>query len=122
MHSYLQVLLSTSTECAHVLQPLNPTTNDFNYTQVKVPKGKLYQQRDHNCPKLHTQLIRFDHICAVCLRTAPAGGIVNAAKLIPSLGTDDFFVYDLKDTYSEDILNEYKQNRAAVFGNYKVPK
>ena len=96
--------------------------NYFNYTQVKVPKGKLCQQRDHNCPKLHTQLIRFDLICAVCLRTAPAGGIVNAAKLIPSLGTDDFFVYDLKDTYSEDILNEYKQNRAAVFGNYKVPK
>lgn len=64
---------NVATVRAHVLQPLNPTTNDFNYTQVKVPKGKLCQQRDHNCPKLHTQLIRFDHICAVCLRTALEG-------------------------------------------------
>ena len=47
---------------------------------------------------------------------------MNAAKLIQSLGTDDYFVYDLNDTYSEVILNEYKQNRVTVFGNYKIPK
>ena len=66
---------NVATVRAHVLQSLNPTNCDFNYTQVKVriPKGKLCQQRDHNCPKLHTKLIRFDHICAVCLRTALEG-------------------------------------------------
>ena len=55
---------------AHILQALGPMTNYFNCTQVTVPKGSLCQQRDHDCPKLHTQLICFAHICAVCLQTA----------------------------------------------------
>ena len=33
-----------------------------------------------------------------------------------------FYVYDLKDSYLEDVLSEYKQNRVNVFGNYVVPK
>ena len=61
-----------------------------------------------------TQLVYFDHICAVCLRTAPAGGIVNATKLIPALGPDNYFVSDLKDTDLDAVLTEYKQNRVIV--------
>ena len=113
---------NVATVRAHILEPYDATTNYFNYTLLKVPKGGLCHQREHACPKLHTQLIRFDHICAVCLRTALAGSIVNTAKLVPSLGTKEFYVYDLKDSYSEDVLSEYKANRVNVFGNYVVRK
>ena len=41
---------------------------------------------------------------------------------MPALGTKQFYVYDLKDSYLEDVLSEYKQNRVNVFGNYVVPK
>jgi len=113
---------NVATVRAHILEPYDATTNYFNYTLLKVPKGGLCHQREHACPKLHTQLIRFDHICAVCLRTAPAGSIVNTAKLVPSLGTKEFYVYDLKDSYSEDVLSECKANRVNVFGNFVVRK
>ena len=41
---------------------------------------------------------------------------------MPALGTKQFYVYDLKDSYLEDVLSENKQNRMNVFGNYVVPK
>ena len=49
---------------------------------------------------------------------------VNVASplTLPSLGTKQVYVYDLKDSYLEDVLSEYKQNRVNVFGNYVVPK
>ena len=43
-------------------------------------------------------------------------------KLVSSLSTKEFYIYDLKESYLEDVLSEYKQNRVNVFGNYDVPK
>ena len=50
---------NVATVRAHILEPYDATTNYFNYTLVKVPKGGLCHQRDNACPKLHTHLIRF---------------------------------------------------------------
>ena len=41
---------------------------------------------------------------------------------MPALGTKQFYVYDLKASYHEDFLCEYKRNRVNDFGNYVVPK
>jgi hypothetical protein len=60
----------------HVLQPLNPTKNDFNYTQVKVPKGKLCQQKRSQLPKIaHTVNSLRSYMCS--LPSNCPGGIVN---------------------------------------------
>jgi hypothetical protein len=71
------------------------------------------------CPKQHTQLIRFDKICCICLVTTPAGSVVNAMKLLPELTTAAYWVYDFKDSYSH-LLEEYKTTRVQVFGNYRT--
>ena len=110
---------NVATVRGHILDPLNPQSNYFNDCKVKIPvRDRLCQLHNHNCPKKHTQLIRFDHICQICLFTTPAGNIVNAMKLDKNFCTDTYWVYDFKDTYAY-MIEEYKQTRVQVFGNYE---
>ena len=102
----------------HILDPLDPNTNYFNYTKVKYPVRGLCHLTNHNCPKKHTQLIRFDKICCICVVTTPAGKSVTAMKPIPDLSTPQYWVYDFKDTYMS-LLEDYKKTRVTVFGNYQ---
>ena len=67
---------------AHVMESFEPELNYFNNTKVKVPKNKLCNLVNHHCDKNHSQLIRFDRICAVCVGTTPNGTFVNAMKLL----------------------------------------
>ena len=93
----------------HVLPSFQPHLNYFNNTKVKIPKKGLCNIANHICNKLHvhTQLIRFDKICCVCV------GTTNS--------TNDYWVYDFKDTYSL-LFEQYKKtiSRVEVFGNYQV--
>ena len=98
-----------ATVCGHILDPLDPTTNYFNYTKVKNPVCGLCQLTNHNYPKTHTQLIRFDKICCICVVTTPAGKSVTAMKPITDLCTPQYWVYDFKDTYIS-LLEEYIQD------------
>ena len=104
---------------AHVLESLDPTLNYFNNTKVKILKNNLCNIVNHTCNQRHSQLIRFDRICAVCVGRSPNGTFVNAMKLLPKEGTHDYHVYDFKDSYMT-IFEEYKKTRVAVFGNYEV--
>jgi len=103
---------------AHILDPLNPQSNYFNDCQVKIPVDGLCQLNNHNCAKKHTQLIRFDRICQICLFTTPAGNIQNAMKLVKNLCQPTYWVYDFKDTYAY-MIEDYKKTRVQVFGNYE---
>ena len=89
----------------HVLPSFQPHLNYFNNTKVKIPKEELCNIANHFYNKLHTQLIRFDKICCVCV------GTTNS--------TNDYWVYDFKDTYSS-LLEQSKKTRVEVFGNYQV--
>jgi hypothetical protein len=89
----------------HVLPSFQPHLNYFNNTKVKIPKEELGNIANHICNKLHTQLIRFDKIWCVCV------GTTNS--------TNDYWVYDFKDTYSS-LFEQYKKTRVEVFGNYQV--
>ena len=104
---------------AHVLESLQPNFNYFNNTKVKVPKNMICNIVNHNCNKLHSQLIRFDRICGVCVGTTANGTFANAMKLLQEEGTHQYHVYDFKDSYLP-LFEEYKRNRVAVFGNYEV--
>ena len=79
-----------ATVCGHVVEPYE-NSNDYNYTKVKIPKGGLCFTPNHQCHKQHTQLIRFDKICCICVRTTAAGQRVNAVKLLHALCTLDFW-------------------------------
>ena len=61
----------------------------------------------HNCEKKHSQLIRFDRICAVCVGTTPNGTFVNAMKFDQD-ATTPYHVYDFKDAYLS-LFHEYKK-------------
>ena len=76
---------------------------------------------NHNCTKKHSQLIRFDRICAVCVGTTPNCNVncVNVMKLLDQESTHQYHAYDFKDTYSGSF-EEYKKNGVAVFGNYEI--
>jgi hypothetical protein len=100
---------------AHILEQADPN-NYFNNTVFKISKGTLCNRPNHACPKQHTQLIRFDKICCICLQTTPAGSVVNAIKLVHN--TDAFWLYDFKETYAF-LLEDYKKTRVQVFGNYR---
>ena len=102
-----------------MLDPLHPTLNYHNNTKVKIEKNKFCNIANHNCNKGHSQLIRFDKICAVCVGRSPNGNFVQAMKLLDKEGTCDYHVYDFKDSYLV-IFEEYKKTRVAVFGNYEV--
>lgn len=104
---------------AHVLDPLHPTQNYHNNTKVKIEKNNFCNIANHNCDKRHTQLLRFDKICAVCVGRSPNGNFVQAMKLLEREGTREYHVYDFKDSYLS-IFEEYKKTRVAVFGNYEV--
>ena len=70
----------------------------------------------------HTILLSFFlEILHASVRVAVWVNFASALTL-PSLGTKQFYVYDLKGSYLEDVLTENKQNRVNVFGNYIVPK
>ena len=99
--------LATVNVRGHVLPSFQPhrCLNYFNNTKVKIPKTGLCNIANHICNKLHTQLIRFDKICCVCV------GTTNS--------TNDYWVYDFKDTYSS-LFEQYKKMRVEVFGNYQV--
>jgi hypothetical protein len=103
---------------AHKLD-LYQRSSYMNNTKVKVPKTGLCYQTNHNCNKHHTELIRFDKVCCVCVATTPAGNLVSVMKTIPELSTNEFWVYDFKDVYSNFLL-EYHQTRIKVFGNYVI--
>ena len=90
----------------HVLPSFQPHLNYFNNTKVKIPKEELCNIANHIYNKLHTQLIRFDKICCVCV------GTTNS--------TNDYWVYDFKDTYSSLFEQLYKKTIVEVFGNYQV--
>ena len=96
-----------------------PDLNYFNNTKVKIPKKGLFNIANHNCTKLHTQLIRFDNICCVCVGTTSAVNSVQAMKLVHTDSTNDFWVYDFKDTYASQS-EQYKTTRVEVFGNYQI--
>jgi hypothetical protein len=107
---------NVATVRAHKLV-LQSQANYHNNTMVKVPKPrKLCHQVNHNCPRLHTQLIRFDKVCCVCVASSPNGRLVNCMRIVQD--TTDYWVYDFKDAYSH-IFQEYQQNRIRVFGNYR---
>ena len=74
---------------------------------------------NHQCDKNHSQLIRFDRICAVCIGTTPNGTFVNAMKLLDQTSPAPYHVYDFKDAYLS-IFQDYKKTRVAVFGNYEI--
>ena len=93
----------------HVLPSFQPHLNYFNNTKVKIPKKGLFNIANHNCTKLHTQLICFDNICCVCVGTTPAGNSVQAMKLVHTDSTNDFWVYDFKDTCASLFLNSIKK-------------
>jgi hypothetical protein len=103
----------------HVLPSFQSHLNYFNNTKVKIPKEELCNIANHICNKLHTQLIRFDKICCVCVGTTPAGNSVQAMKIVQTDSTTDYWVYDFKDTYSS-LFEQYKKTRVEVFGNYQV--
>ena len=103
----------------HVLPSFQPHLNYFNNTKVKIPKEELCNIANHICNKLHTQLIRFDKICCVCVGTTPAGNSVQAMKIVHTDSTNDFWVYDFKDTYAS-LFEQYKKTRVEVFGNYQI--
>jgi len=84
---------------AHVMESFEPELNYFNNTKVKVPKNKLCNLVNHQCDKNHSQLIRFDRICAVCIGTTPNGTFVNAMKLLDQTSPTPYHVYDFKDAY-----------------------
>ena len=111
-------LLRPATVWGHV-PSFQPDLNYFNNTKVKIPKKGLFNIANHNCTKLHTQLIRFDNICCVCVGTTPAGNSVQAMKLVHTDSTNDFWVYDFKDTYAS-LFEQYKKTRVEVFGNYQI--
>ena len=104
---------------AHVMESFEPELNYFNNTKVKVPKNKLCNLVNHQCDKNHSQLIRFDRVCAVCIGTTPNGTFVNAMKLLDQTSPAPYHVYDFKDAYLS-IFQDYKKTRVAVFGNYEI--
>ena len=53
----------------HVLPSFQPHLNYFNNTKAKITKEELCNIANHICNKLHTQLIRFDKICCICVGT-----------------------------------------------------
>ena len=71
-----------ATVWGHVLPSFQPDLNYFNNTKVKIPKKGLCNIANHNCTKLHNQLIRdrFDKFCCVCVGTTPAGNSVLASN------------------------------------------
>lgn len=110
---------NVATVHGHKLELYEPT-NYFNYTKFKIPKNGLCHITNHNCPKLHTQLIHFDKVCCVCVATTPAGNLVSVVREIPELGKGkNYWVYDFKENYSH-VLQEYHQTRTRVFGNYII--
>ena len=111
--------INLATVRAHVLESFQPQLNYFNNTKVKIQKQGLCNIANHNCIKKHTQLIRFDKICCVCVGTTPAGNFVNAMRLVQADTTADFWVYDFKETYAS-LFEQYKQTRTNVFGNYEL--
>ena len=91
----------------YVLESLNPTLNYFKNTKVKHKIITYAILSIINSNKQHSQLIRFDRICAaVCVGRTPNGNFVNAMKLLDKEGTQDYHVY--KDTYTS-IFEEYKR-------------
>ena len=114
-----EATFNLATVRAHVLESLQPNSNYFNNTKVKVPKNMICNIVNHNCNKLHSQLIRFDRICGVCVGTTANGTFANAMKLLQEEGTHQYHVYNFKDSYLP-LFEEYKRNRVAVFGNYEV--
>ena len=74
---------------------------------------------NHNCNKKHSQLIKFDRNCAVCVGTTPTGNFVNTMKLLDQESTHQYHAYDFNNTYL-GLFEEYKKNRVAVFGNNEI--
>ena len=72
------------------------------------------------CNKKHSQLIRFDRICAVCVGRSPNGNFVTTTKLFDKEGTQEYHVYNFKDSSYISIFEENKKTRVAVFCNYEV--
>lgn len=108
---------NVATVHAHKLELYEPD-NYHNNTKVKVPKKKkLCYRPNHNCDKLHTQLIRFDKVCCVCVSETPAGRKVSTMRLLEDIQSPDFWVYDFKDQY-DNVLSQYHQTRVNVFGPY----
>jgi hypothetical protein len=101
----------------HKLELFEPS-NYPNNTRFKIPKGNFCNIVNHNCRKRHTQLIRFDKICFVGVVTTQAGTMVNVMRSIKELQTNNYWVYDFKEIYS-NLLTEYHDTRIKVFGNYR---
>ena len=110
---------NVATVRGHILAPLDPNSNYFNYTKVKIPKGGLCNRPNHQCPKIHTQLLRFDRICAICVKITDAGNIINSMKLLQQESTPQYWVYTFKDSHLS-VLEEYKATRVQVFGDYEI--
>ena len=109
-------LLRPATVWGHV--PLfQPDLNYFNNTKVKIPKKGLFNIANHNCTKLHTQLIHFNNICCVCFGTTQAGNSVQAMKLVHTDSTNDFWVYDFKDT---SLFEQYKKQELKCLENNQI--
>ena len=67
--------LNFVTVWANILPAFQPQLNYFNNTKVKIPKKGLCNIANHNCPKLHTQLIHFDKIAVFV--SAPLQGTLS---------------------------------------------